>query len=283
MHSHRARPHSLGSIVAAIAVAITLAAGASILSTPDTARAVDGPVAPDGPPIRPPSGAVRERLRIGTTSQGRPIVARRYGDQTGVVVLIAAALHGDEVSGKQITQAVERAARRGRIPTGIDLWVLPDANPDGSAAGTRQNARGVDLNRNFPTLWRPLRCPGSYCSGPAAASEPETRALMDFMLLTRPRVAVWWHATGAVVDAARTGVANPGVLRAYADEVGYPIAAVPCGSTTVCTGNATQFGNTRIAGATHFVVELPTNGQNLSDTTVRRHVRALWAAVDAAR
>jgi hypothetical protein len=283
MHIHRAPPRSLGSIVAAIAVVVTFAAAVTALSTPGAARAIDGPVSADDPPIRPPSGAVRERLRIGTTAQGRPMVARRYGDPTGVVVLIAAALHGDEVSGKQITRAVERAARRGRIPKGVDLWVLPDANPDGSAAGTRQNARGVDLNRNFPTLWRPLRCPGSYCSGPSAASEPETRALMDFMLLTRPRVAVWWHATGTVVDAARTGVADPDVLRAYADEAGYPIAAVPCGSTTVCTGNATQFGNAGITGATHFVVELPTNGQNLSGATVRRHVRALWAAVDAAR
>lgn len=210
-------------------------------------------------------------------------MARRYGNPRGVVVLIAAALHGDEVSGKQITRAVERAARRGRIPAGVDLWVLPDANPDGSAARTRQNARGIDLNRNFPTLWRPLPCPGSYCSGPASASEPETRALMDFLLLTRPRVAVWWHATGEVVDAARTGVANPGVLRAYAAEVGYPIAAVPCGSTTVCTGNATQFGNARIDDATHFVVELPTNGPHLSSASVQRHVRALWAAVEAAR
>jgi hypothetical protein len=106
---------------------------------------------------------------------------------------------------------------------------------------------------------------------------------MDFMLLTRPRVAVWWHATGEVVDAARTGVADPDVLRAYAASAGYPIAAVPCGSTTVCTGNATQFGNARIAGATHFVVELPTNGPQLSNATVQRHVSALWAAVDAAR
>jgi hypothetical protein len=73
------------------------------------------------------------------------------------------------------------------------------------------------------------------------------------------------------------------VLRAYAASAGYPIAAVPCGSTTVCTGNATQFGNARIAGATHFVVELPTNGPQLSNATVQRHVSALWAAVDAAR
>jgi hypothetical protein len=282
MVSQRATHHPPGSRALALLVVLVLVAAGPVLSSPAHAS-IDGPVGVGDPPIRPATSAVRERLRIGTTLEGRPIVARRYGDRNGVVVLIAAALHGDESSGTQITRAVERAARRGQLPTGVDLWVLPDANPDGSAAGTRQNARGVDLNRNFPTLWRPLPCPGSYCAGPDAASEPETQALMDFMLLTRPRVAVWWHATGEVVDAARTGVADPDVLRAYAASAGYPIAAVPCGSTTVCTGNATQFGNARIAGATHFVVELPTNGPQLSNATVQRHVSALWAAVDAAR
>ena len=69
--------------------------------------------------------------------------------------------------------------------------MVPVYNPDGLAAGTRKNARGVDLNRNFPYHWANLD--GNYESGPKPASEPETRAMMRFLRQVRPDWILSFH------------------------------------------------------------------------------------------
>ncbi len=112
----------------------------------------------------PPTAVISKRV-IGTSVQGRPIVAYRLGEPDSpkdpTVVLIST-MHGDEPATRQILQAL----RDGGPIIGIDLWVVPTHNPDGLAAGTRKNAHGVDLNRNYPYRWADLD--GSYESGPEA-------------------------------------------------------------------------------------------------------------------
>ena len=79
-----------------------------------------------------------------------------------VKVLVVGAVHGNEQAGR----AVVARLRRARPPRGTALWLVDDANPDGTAAGSRHNANGVDLNRNFPYRWAPQD--GVYESGPRA-------------------------------------------------------------------------------------------------------------------
>src|SRR6185503_2092152 len=90
--------------------------------------------------------------------------------------------------------------------------VVPVANPDGLLNGTRQNAAGVDLNRNFPSpTWVPddsftyppgieeerrvlenrtnLSSPGEH-----AGSEPETQALMALIERLRPPLVLDLHS-----------------------------------------------------------------------------------------
>ena len=88
---------------------------------------------------------------LGRSAAGRPILLTRVGDRDAPRrVLVVGAVHGNEPAGR----AVVRALRRGPAPRDARLWLIHDLNPDGGAAGTRQNAHGVDLNRNFPDRWR---------------------------------------------------------------------------------------------------------------------------------
>ena len=88
--------------------------------------------------------------------------------------------------------------------------MVPVYNPDGLARGTRKNAHGVDLNRNFPYRWADLD--GSYESGPRAGSEPETRAMMGFLREIRPSRIISFHQPlhGVDTDTKNRRVLAPG-------------------------------------------------------------------------
>ncbi|MBK8058712.1 MAG: DUF2817 domain-containing protein [Gemmatimonadetes bacterium] len=72
-------------------------------------------------------------------------------------LLVFASIHGEE---PETTYALSRALRQLAEPPAHAAVVLA-ANPDGLVRGTRCNARGVDLNRNFPSSnWQatPVTC-----------------------------------------------------------------------------------------------------------------------------
>ena len=72
--------------------------------------------------------------------------------------------------------AVARMLPSGCPLPNANLRLVENLNPDGFRRGTRLNARGVDLNRNFPSGWRPGGQAGDLqYSGPRPFSEPETR------------------------------------------------------------------------------------------------------------
>lgn len=99
-----------------------------------------------------PTSASPATRVIGHSVRGRAIRAWRVGSaRARTRILVVGAIHGDEPGGKALT----RRLRGVRPPRGTALWLVDDLNPDGTAKRTRQNARGVDLNRNFPRRWRP--------------------------------------------------------------------------------------------------------------------------------
>jgi protein MpaA len=199
---------------------------------------------------------------VGRSVDGRPLEAdHRPG--TGPRVLVVGCIHGNECAGT----AVVRALRR--MTTDDDLWLVPTLNPDGEARDTRQNAHGVDLNRNFGAGWRRSGAPWStYDSGPRPFSEPETRAARALIQRIHPALTVWFHqhldevwAYGRSVTAGRR----------YAAASGLRLVVTPWEP-----GSATNWQNHLRRGGASITVELPAGP--LSPAGALRQARAVLAA-----
>ena len=209
--------------------------------------------------------AVMDKVVIGKSVKGRPIKAFRLGERGKPKVLLIATMHGDEGATRQILLAL----RDGRKVLGADVWLIPDYNPDGLARGTRKNARGVDLNRNFPFRWADLD--GSYESGPRPASEPETRAVMRFLRGVKPARIVSFHQPLYGVD---TDTKNRAFARRVANALNLPRKTFDCGG--VCHGTMTGWYNARFAGAALTVEYGARPDRGYLRTTVPRQLMRLF-------
>jgi protein MpaA len=199
---------------------------------------------------------------VGHSVLGRPIVARVVGSPTSPRrVLIVGCVHGNETAGEAITRRLRTAA----VPAGVALWLVDEFNPDGCRAHTRQNAHGVDLNRNSPWHWRPLG--GIFYSGPRPLSEPESRAIVRLIRQIRPAISIWYHQHAALVDDAG---GSRLIESRYARLVGLPFRRFG-----TYPGSITSWQDATFPRDTAFVVELPAG--RLSATAVARHAAAVMA------
>jgi murein peptide amidase A len=197
---------------------------------------------------------------FGHSVRGRPLAVTRIGAANAPVrVLVVGDVHGNEPAGEAIVARLRRAR-----PSGAALWLVRTANPDGRALDTRQNARGVDLNRNFPWRWRPGPR-GTYYPGPRAASEPETQALMRLVRSVRPQLAIYYHQHLGIT--VRAPGADASVQREYARLTGLPLRSLPA-----YHGTAVSWENHVVAGASAFVVEL-----RAGPAPAARHANAVLA------
>ena len=126
-------------------------------------------------------------------------------------VMVVGGIHGDEFSSVSVVFKWMDILQEHH--SGLFHWrIIPSANPDGlvQRVSKRQNANGVDLNRNFPTqdweqnalkYWREhtgnntRRYPGK-----TANSEPETQWLIEQIESFDPDVIISMHAPYHLVD-----------------------------------------------------------------------------------
>ena len=261
-------------VIALLALAIVTGAAcreSSPADAPPGARTIAASTEPA--PDVPFQPASRVRHLLGHSHLGRPIAAiqlRGFGRAPGRnPLLVVGCIHGTECAGVAV---VRELLRRRQRPT-TDLWLVPNANPDGFAGGHRQNARGVDLNRNFPSQWRArgVRWDPQY-AGPRPRSERETRILIRLVERLRPEMTIWYHQYAGTEEFVRAWGTSVAAGRRYARLAGIPFRPLPWPN-----GTAPNWQNHRFRGTSSFVVEFPPGP--LSRAAVERHAAAAALAV----
>ncbi len=180
------------------------------------------------------AGRISAQQIIGESVEGRPL--RVYTiEGTGIdsgtnpngTLVVVGAIHGgyEWNSGLLAWELLEHYRNNTReIPEGFTLHIIPLMNPDGlyKVAGTadpsslnpadfnrpreellpgRFNANGVDLNRNFDEEWRSTSYLGrmEVNGGSSPFSEPESRAVRDYIEGINPDAAVFIHSAANTI------------------------------------------------------------------------------------
>lgn len=130
---------------------------------------------------------------FGQSELNLPIIGYQVG-QGGPNVLILGGVHGDESEGTVAASALLGRLAKGSVPC-LRLTIVPLFNVDGILSGQRQNANGVDLNRNLPTQdWTASVENPRYFPGKSANSELENQALTGWIERNQPVFILSLHS-----------------------------------------------------------------------------------------
>src|SRR5438309_3310107 len=165
---------------------------------------------------------------LGVSQAGSPLLLYELGDGPRRVLIIGGQHGAPEANTVELVGGLLDYfdSNPDQLPRGIELDILPVANPDGLAAGSRQFASGVDPNRNWGGAdWRSDAYDSNAVfrrglGGPEPFSEQETRALADWVLAMRPALIINYHSAGGFMFGPRDGPAGD-LANAYAEASGY--------------------------------------------------------------
>ncbi|PIR38307.1 MAG: hypothetical protein COV34_01725 [Candidatus Zambryskibacteria bacterium CG10_big_fil_rev_8_21_14_0_10_42_12] len=217
-------------------------------------------VVPEGNEITTENGTQSEQVQdetrtvIGQSVEGRDIVAYHYTSDATTTpdtnVLFVGGIHGGYEWNTALVafEAMDYFENNpNNIPDNVRVTVIPVLNPDGlnKIVGTssqftkayvrsgvdtvpgRFNANNVDLNRNFDCDWQ---AKGTWQdktvdAGDSVFSEPESRAIRDYVNANNPdAVIVWYSAAGGVFASSCHNGVLPETLaltNAFAKASGY--------------------------------------------------------------
>ncbi len=175
-----------------------------ISATPDKRPIATTPPPPpptrtQPPPPPPTPTTYQPRLtwtNIGQSVQERDLSVASIGNPSKIAVVVVGSIQGDQAGTRDLVNALIAHLERNPtlVPSGVAYYFMPSLNPDGNALNSRYNANGVDLNRNWDSQdWRSDPAVPEQPSGKAGAggsrplSEPESRALRDFIFTLQPQ------------------------------------------------------------------------------------------------
>lgn len=244
------KPFSLKKILATISILAILGIGAfMIIGSPQTKKTTEPTVIPIVAPVVPKI-VVPKHDTIGSSAEGRAIESFTYGNGKTHLAFVGGVHGGYEWNSVLLAYKFidYLDANPEAVPKNLTLTVIPSANPDGvykvirkegrfAAADVptekeatvpgRFNAHKVDLNRNFDCKWKPKSMwrGNEVSAGSAPFSEPEARALRDFVLKNKPDAVIFWHSMSGAVYASqcKNGIlpATLDIMNAYAKAAGY--------------------------------------------------------------
>ena len=222
------------------------------------------------PTIQPTNDALWEGpIVIGYSVEERPIEIWRFGTGERKYLVIAGIHGGYEINTIALAdQLIAYFSRKpDAVPSDATLFILRSLNPDGETKPHkkegRANANDVDLNRSFPVGWSETwNRDGCWDllelnAGPYPASEPETIALMAFVLENPVIAVISYHsAAPGFYPAGEPRDPNSVALSEYLSNAsGYPYPAYYTGC--YMTGSLVDW--TLAAGAAGADVELSTH------------------------
>ena len=213
----------VGLSLAMLSWALAAGCARSFVGTITTARSPAPPAAApahEGRSVRPP---ILRTVRVGESVEGVPLVLEIFGDGPDKVFLLGG-IHGSEGTSAGLARFFSTYVRQHpELSLGRTIAILAAANPDGLARERRANARGVDLNRNFPARsWRKAGGRGVR-HGATPGSEPETRAIMTAVEVVQPQRALAIHSIARGRHCNNYDGPGESLTRLMSHHNGYPV------------------------------------------------------------
>ena len=203
-----------------------------------------------------------KRYNLVTLSSGRKLIIGKLTSNVNVKAakpqfLWVSSIHGDEITGyvsllrfiNYLLTNYGTNARVTNIVDNIELWILPDANPDGtyynSSTGTtvanarRYNANGKDLNRNYldPRIGNPSNS-GDNLNYPV---QTETQTMMNFADTMNFVMGGNFHGGASVVNFPWDTWASSS--RTHADDAWWRVVGKEFADTCIYLGPINSISN----------------------------------------